>query len=146
MPNTAKTPGKSDIKTFIKTASSKQVAQFLDILNIRDEISHQHAVNLVGDLMDVTGDDPENPLYRVIEVLADAIQHYEEKIYQPPATSPVGVFKFLMEQNGLTQSDIAELFGSQSIVSEVLNGKRELNIRHIRKLAERFKVNPAVFI
>ena len=36
--------------------------------------------------------------------------------------------------------------GSQGIVAEVLSGKRELNVRHIRALAKRFHVSPAVFI
>jgi len=36
--------------------------------------------------------------------------------------------------------------GSQGVVSEILNGKRELNVRQIRELANRFHVSPAVFI
>jgi HTH-type transcriptional regulator / antitoxin HigA len=35
--------------------------------------------------------------------------------------------------------------GSQGVVSEVLKGKRELNIRQVRALAQRFHVSPAVF-
>ncbi|EQA34999.1 DNA-binding helix-turn-helix protein [Leptospira inadai serovar Lyme str. 10] len=50
-----------------------------------------------------------------------------------------------MEENGLTQKDMAEL-GSQGVVSEILNGKRELNIRQIKALGKKFKVSPAVFI
>jgi HTH-type transcriptional regulator/antitoxin HigA len=50
-----------------------------------------------------------------------------------------------MEEHGLTQSDLPEI-GSQGVVSEVLRGKRELNIRQIRALARRFQVSPAVFI
>ncbi len=45
----------------------------------------------------------------------------------------------------LTQSDLPEI-GSQAVVSEVLNGKRDLNVRQIRALATRFGVSPAVFI
>jgi HTH-type transcriptional regulator/antitoxin HigA len=50
-----------------------------------------------------------------------------------------------MGEHGLTQSDVPEI-GSQSVVSEVLRGKCELNIRQIRALAKRFQVSPAVFI
>ena len=50
-----------------------------------------------------------------------------------------------MEEHGLTQSDLAEI-GSQGVVSEILSGKRELNVRQIRALAERFHVSPAVFV
>lgn len=144
MPNAVKKPEKSDIKTFIKTVSSKQVAQFLDILNIRDEISHQHAIDLVGDLMDVTGDDPENPLNRVIEVLADAIAHYEDKVYPIPVSSPVDIVRHLMEQHDLTQSELPEI-GTQGVVSEILRGRRQLNTRQIQALSLRFNVSPALF-
>lgn len=50
-----------------------------------------------------------------------------------------------MEEHSLTQSDLPEV-GSQGVVSEILNGKRELNVRQIRKLAERFRVSTAVFV
>jgi len=50
-----------------------------------------------------------------------------------------------MEAHGLTQSDLPEI-GSQGVVSEILSGERELNIRQIRRLAKRFGVSPAVFI
>lgn len=50
-----------------------------------------------------------------------------------------------MEEHGPAQSDLPEV-GSQGVVSEVLSGKRELNVRQIRALAKRFHVSPAVFM
>ena len=50
-----------------------------------------------------------------------------------------------MEEHGLTQSDLPEV-GSQGVVSEILSGKRELNVRQIRVLAQRFGVSSAVFV
>jgi HTH-type transcriptional regulator/antitoxin HigA len=50
-----------------------------------------------------------------------------------------------MEEHGLTQSDLLEI-GSQGVVSEILSGKRDLNIRQITQLAARFGVSPAVFM
>ena len=50
-----------------------------------------------------------------------------------------------MEEHGLTQSDLPEV-GSQGVISDILRGKRELNVRQIRTLAKRFHVSPAVFI
>lgn len=50
-----------------------------------------------------------------------------------------------MAANNLKQKDLAPLLGSESIVSEVLYGKRELNKQHIEKLSQRFKVSPALF-
>lgn len=50
-----------------------------------------------------------------------------------------------MDQQGLKQKDLAEVFGTPSIVSEVLSGKRKLNYEQIRKLSERFQVSPELF-
>jgi HTH-type transcriptional regulator/antitoxin HigA len=50
-----------------------------------------------------------------------------------------------MEEHQLRQKDLAEVFGTESIVSDVLNGKRELNKDHIKRLSERFHVSPEVF-
>jgi HTH-type transcriptional regulator/antitoxin HigA len=50
-----------------------------------------------------------------------------------------------MEEHDLRQSDLPEI-GSQGVVSEILSGKRELNVRQIKELAQRFQVSPAVFI
>jgi HTH-type transcriptional regulator/antitoxin HigA len=55
-------------------------------------------------------------------------------------------FDFLIEQHDLRQTDLAKIFGSQSNVSEILNGKREINARQARALGQRFGVSPAVFI
>jgi len=49
------------------------------------------------------------------------------------------------EQHNLLQKDLADAFRTPSIVSEVLNGKRELNKDHIKRLSVRFHVSPEVF-
>ena len=41
--------------------------------------------------------------------------------------------------------DLAAIFGSESIVSEVLHKKRDLSKTHIEKLSKRFHVSPAMF-
>lgn len=60
--------------------------------------------------------------------------------------SPATVLRFLMDQRELRRVDLADLFGSQSNVSEVLSGKREINARQARALGKRFGVSPVVFI
>jgi HTH-type transcriptional regulator / antitoxin HigA len=62
-----------------------------------------------------------------------------------PESTGVDVLRFLMEEHGLAQSDLPEV-GSQGVVSEILNGRRELNLRQVRALAEKFKVSSAVFV
>jgi len=73
------------------------------------------------------------------------IEDFEEKRYQLPRSKPLDVLHFLMDQHGLLQKDLTDIFATPSIVSEVLSGKRELNKDHIRRLAERFRVSPELF-
>jgi HTH-type transcriptional regulator/antitoxin HigA len=79
------------------------------------------------------------------DLLTLLIEDYEEKHYQLPRSSPIEVIKFLMDQHGLKQKDLVDVFGTPSIVSEVLRGKRELNKEQIRRLSERFAVSPELF-
>jgi HTH-type transcriptional regulator / antitoxin HigA len=73
------------------------------------------------------------------------IEAYEEEHHSVPDASPVEVLRTLMDANDLRQKDLASVFGSESIVSEVLHKKRDLNKTHIEKLSKRFRVSPAVF-
>jgi HTH-type transcriptional regulator / antitoxin HigA len=59
---------------------------------------------------------------------------------------PREVLRLLMEKNGLKQIDLADEIGRQSVVSEILSGKREINARQARALAARFGVSAAAFI
>jgi HTH-type transcriptional regulator / antitoxin HigA len=79
------------------------------------------------------------------ELLTLLIEDFEEKRYRLPRAHPLDVLRFLMEQHGLKQKDLKDVFGTPSIVSEVLSGKRELNKDHIERLSERFHVSPELF-
>jgi len=73
------------------------------------------------------------------------IEDFEGRHYQLPRAKPLEVLQFLMDQHGLLQKDLADVFGAPSIVSEVLSGKRELNKDHIKRLSRRFHVSPELF-
>jgi HTH-type transcriptional regulator / antitoxin HigA len=79
------------------------------------------------------------------ELLTLLIEDFEEKRYPLPRAKPVEVVRFLMEQHGLLQKDLVDVFGARSIVSEVLSGKRELNKEQIARLSARFHVSPELF-
>ena len=79
------------------------------------------------------------------DLLTLLIEDFEERHYTLPKASPIEVIMFLMEQHGLKQKDLTDVFGTPSIVSEVLSGKRDLNKDHIAKLSKRFHVSPEVF-
>ena len=80
-----------------------------------------------------------------MELLTLLVEAYEEKQYPIRSATPVEVLTELMTANNLRQKDLAPMLGSESVVSEVLSGKRELNKRHIERLSRRFKVSPELF-
>lgn len=90
-------------------------------------------------------DNPSRLEEKYAEVLMALIEAYEEEHHSIPDASPVEVLRALMDANDLRQKDLAPIFGSESIVSEVLHKKRALNKSHIAKLSKRFHVSPAVF-
>ena len=79
------------------------------------------------------------------ELLTLLIEDFESKRYELPRAKPLEALRFLMEQHSLRQKDLADVFGTRSIVSEVLSGKRNLNKEHIERLSRRFHVSPDVF-
>jgi HTH-type transcriptional regulator/antitoxin HigA len=79
------------------------------------------------------------------DLLTLLIEDFEEKRYRLPRAKPLDVLRFLMEQHDLLQKDLADVFGTRSIVSEVLSGKRDLNKDHIERLSARFHVSPELF-
>jgi HTH-type transcriptional regulator/antitoxin HigA len=115
------------------------------LLSIRNEREYDLAVERLNRLLDEVGMDEEHPLYTLLDTLGTLIHAYEEEHHPIPECSGADVLRFLMEEHGLTQSDLPEI-GSQGVISEILRGKRELNVRQIRALATRFHVSPAVFI
>jgi HTH-type transcriptional regulator/antitoxin HigA len=80
-----------------------------------------------------------------IELLTLLIERYEGENYSVPKASPADVLRFLLDRHGLKQRDLAVELGGESVVSEVLSGKRRLNAAHIEELSKRFNVSPAVF-
>jgi HTH-type transcriptional regulator / antitoxin HigA len=114
-------------------------------LSIRNEAEYEQAVDRLNQLLDEVGADESHPLYEFLDTLGTLIQVYEASHYPMPEASGAESLQYLMEEHGLRQSDLTEI-GSQGVVSEILNGKRELNVRQIRALARRFHVSPAVFI
>ena len=115
------------------------------LLSLRSEQDYDLAVERLNNVLDEVGADEGHPLYTLLDTLGTLIRAYEEEHYPPPDCRGADVLRFLMDEHGLTQSDLPEV-GSQGVVSEILRGKRDLNIRQVRLLAERFHVSPAVFV
>ncbi len=115
------------------------------LLTIRNEREYDSAIKLLNELLDEIGTNEDHPLYGFLDTLGTLLHVYEERYHPLPECSGAEILRFFMEEHGLTQSDLPEV-GSQGVVSEILSGRRELNIRQVRELSQRFQVSPAVFI
>ena len=90
-------------------------------------------------------DNPTSEEEKYAEVVMTLIEAYEEEHHSIPDASPIEVLRTLMDVNDLLQKALVSIFGSESIVSEVLHKKRDLNKAHIAKLSKRFNISAAVF-
>ena len=112
---------------------------------IRSKAEYDRAVAVLDTIIDEIGENEAHPLADLAEALGVFVEAYDKTHYQTPSPSPRAMLRFLMEQHDLGQSDLPEI-GSQGVVSEILSGKRSLNVRQISRLAKRFNVSPSVFV
>lgn len=122
-----------------------QFRQLTDIAPIRDEAHYQRMVATLEALLEVAGTDESHPAMELVDVVGELVEDFETSHHVLPQTQGRDALAFLMAQHGLRQGDLPEL-GSQGVVSEILSGKRELNVRQIRALGERFGVSAATFL
>ena len=110
-----------------------------------NEKDYNNLVNLLDSLIDEVGNNESHPLSSLMETIGSLIETYESQNYPDIEGNPINALRTLMEEHGLKQSDLPEI-GSQGVVSEILSGKRQLNVRQLKLLSKRFKVSPAVFV
>ncbi len=79
------------------------------------------------------------------DLLTVLIERFEHR-YEIGHAEPLDALLTLMEERGLRQRDRIEVFGSSSVTSDVVNGKREISKQHARKLADFFHVPVSIFI
>jgi HTH-type transcriptional regulator/antitoxin HigA len=117
-----------------------------DILSVpHTDKQYKKLVKVLDELIDEVGNDEKHSLAPLLETVGNLIEEYENDHFLQPNAEPIKVLKFLIQENNLTQKDLS-ILGSQGVVSEILNGKRDLNVRQIKALAEKFKISPSVFI
>lgn len=127
------------------TSHFQALSSYVPLHVIRDEAGYDHAVMVMNALLDAGAADENHALAELVDSLGRFIGDYDDEHYTQQAVSPIATLRFLMEQHSLTQSDLGEI-GTQGVVSEILNGKRELNVRQMKALAERFNVPASVFL
>lgn len=114
------------------------------LLSIRDDEHMGDAMAVIDHLIEKPDRTEAEEAY--LDALTDLVETYDNAHVDIPPVTGVEALRSLMEENGLKQSDLAPLFGSQSIISEVLSGKRRLALAHMERLAEHFGLPISVFL
>ena len=103
---------------------------------LRNKAEYDAAVSEIDGLLDADPE-PGSEAYERLEFLSVLVQTYEDVRFPLDETmEPRDVVDFMLQQKGLTRTDLAEWLGGRSRVSEFYNGRRTLSIRQIRRLTE----------
>ncbi len=124
-----------------------------NILHIKTEQDYQDALETIDHLFSTAKDTADDPLNDLIALVSKSIEKYEatqEAIiaFDEEANNTnqeISVLRVLMSQHHLTLADFKDEIGSKSLVSMILNGKRNLTKEHIAKISKRFNLDPASF-
>ena len=144
--------------TNVANATKNPIQQRPDLLNkwldvvkivavdrIRSDADYDRTTAFMEEVMAEIGQKKKHPLCGLMDILEMRLREYDDARHPMDDVTGLDMLRFLMEQHGLRQKDLSEL-GSQGVVSEILAGKRELNLRHVAALARRFRVPPEVFL
>ncbi len=109
----------------------------MNIKVIKTEDDYQQALKRLEVIFDAPIDSPEGDEAEILSIL---IEKFEDEHYPIGPPDPIEAIKFRMEQMGMKKSDLANIIGYKSRVSEIFSGKRKLTLQMIRKLHEKLKI------
>lgn len=109
------------------------------------EDDYDALVAALDELLELIGDDEEHPLASLASHMGDLIEEYDDTHRPMPEVRSADMLRHLMQWHGLDQSSLPEV-GTQSVISEILNGKRRLNVRQIKALTQRFGLPADLFL
>lgn len=115
----------------------------MKIRPIRDEQDYQEALKRIEQLWGSTKGSTKGDELDILVTLTEAYEMHHFPIAPP---DPIDAIKFRMEQMGISRNDMIDYLGSQSKVSEVLNGKRPLTLRMIKSLHKGLKIPADVLL
>src|SRR5712692_3593089 len=119
------------------------VERFLPVpIHSREQL--EETENAIGELLAVHQRTPAQ--YTFLELLSMLVSEWEDANVKIPRLTGRELLEVLIEERGLRQKDLIPVFGTESIVSEVLSGKRQMNLHQITGLAAFFYVSAAVFL
>jgi antitoxin component HigA of HigAB toxin-antitoxin module len=100
---------------------------------LRNDTEYEAAIAEIERLLDEEVE-PASEGYDRLEFLSVLVEHYEEDQYPMGTVTPQQAVTFMLEQKGLARSDLDEVMGGKSRVSDFLNGKRDLSKSQIEGL------------
>ena len=115
----------------------------MKITPIRNEQDYQNALERLEVIFDAKRGTEEGDELEILSILID---NYENEHFPIGMPDPIEAIKFRMEQMGMKQKDLAEVFGFKSRVSEILNKKRKLTLEMVRKLNTQLHIPTEVLI
>ena len=114
---------------------------------IADDKEYERTESIFNGLMNKGEDNLSPEETRLFELMANLLEEYERRTLAPiEDTTPAETLRFLIQENKLRQTDLDDVFGSQAVVSKVLNGKRSISKAQAKLLAERFRMAADAFI
>ena len=133
------------LSTFDEQKYARLLSKALPV-KIRTEAEYDRLNVIIRELVDRDDEGLSPEEERLLDLLSDLIQQYDEEHYPVKDLTPHEMLRSLMDDNGLHQQDIWQLFGSQDIASEVLKGTRAISRAQAKKLGDFFKIDPGVFL
>ena len=102
---------------------------------LRNDVEYEAAIAEIERLLD---EDVEKGSegYDRLEFLSVLVEHFEDERYPMGEVTPQQAVTFMLEQKGMVRSDLDEVMGGKSRVSEFLNGKRELSKAQVGALRQ----------
>lgn len=115
----------------------------MNIKPIKTEQDYENSLLKIEKIWGAKRDTPEGD---ELDLLVTLVESYEMKHFPIAPPNPIDAIKFRMEQMGMTNADMVEYLGSQSRVSEVLNGKRGLTLKMVKSLYKGLKISPEILL
>ncbi len=142
------------LKIELKSSLHKVDPNYLTLVEIfplqpiTSKSQHHVALKVIEKLITMMNEEKnsDSGIETYLKTLSELVSEYETNEYKSSNISGTEMLAYLMELQGLKQTDLAKELGGQPIVSKILRGERELNIRQIKALAKRFNVSAELFI
>lgn len=129
------------------TINEKVYADLLSIAKpriITTEVENQQVLSQVEKLMAIIDRTPEQD--ELLDLLVVLVEKFEDEYYPINDASPHDILLHLMEENNLKQADLVGILGSRGVISEVVNGKRQISKNQARAMSDFFHVDVGLFI